>query len=77
MSKSELNKTKETVKSKELGRNGGAGYRLCAVRRTGPFSLAGVSGAPRRAGSAVRNGNDADVVYYLNRTRLPVIGTES
>ena len=37
---------------------------LCAVRRTGPFSRTGT----RCAGTAVRNGNDADVVYYLNRT---------
>ena len=51
--------------------------RVCAVRRTGPFSRAGVSGAPRRAGTAVRNGSDSDVIYYLNQTRLPVIGTES
>ena len=51
--------------------------RLCAVHRTGPFSRTGVSGAPRRAGTAVRNGSDSDVIYYLNRTRLPVIGAES
>ena len=29
---------------------------------------AGAIGAPRRAGTAVRNGSDADVIYYLNRT---------
>ena len=51
--------------------------RLCAVRRISPFSRAGVSGAPRRAGTAVRNDSDADVIYHLNRTRLLVIGTES
>ena len=50
--------------------------RLCAVRHTGPFSRAGVCSAPRRAGTAVRTSSDADVIYYLNRTRLPVIGTE-
>ena len=42
--------------------------RLCAVRRTGPLSRTGASDAPRCAGTAVRNGNYADVVYYLNRT---------
>ena len=31
----------------------------------------------RHAGAAVRTDSDADVVYYLNRTRLPVIGNES
>ena len=51
--------------------------RFCVVRRTGPFSRAGVSGALSRAGTAVRNGSESDVIYYLNRTRLPVIGTES
>ena len=30
----------------------------------------------RRYGRAMQNGSDADVVYCLNRTRLPVIGTE-
>ena len=47
------------------------------MRRTGAFSRINASGAPRRAGTAVRNGSDADVIYYLNSTRLPVIGTES
>ena len=42
--------------------------KLCAVRRTGPFSRTGASGAPRRAGTVAGNGNDADVIYYLNRT---------
>ena len=51
--------------------------RLYALRRTGPFSRVVASGALRRAGTAVRNGSDADVIYYLNRTRLPVIGAES
>ena len=46
----------------------GVSTRICAVCRTGPFS---------RAGMAVRNGSDSDVIYYLNRTRLPVFGTES
>ena len=40
---------------------------LSAVRRTSPFSRAGASGAPRRAGTAVRKGSDADSIYYLNR----------
>ena len=31
----------------------------------------------RRAGVAVRKDSDADVVYYLNRTRLRVIGNGS
>ena len=47
------------------------------MRRAGFFSHAGVSGAPRHAGTAVRNGGDSDVTYHLNWTRLPVIGTES
>ena len=47
------------------------------VRRTGAFSLAGVSGALRRAGTAVWNGSESDVIYYLNRMRLHVIGTKS
>ena len=34
-------------------------------------------GAQRRVGTAVRNGSDLDVMNYLNRTTLPVIGTES
>ena len=38
------------------------------MRRTGPFSRTGVSGAPRRAGTVVRNGSDADVIYYLYMT---------
>ena len=42
--------------------------RLCVVRSTGAFSLTGASGAPHRAGTAVRNGNDVDVIYYLNTT---------
>ena len=50
--------------------------RLCVVRRTGPVSRAGASGAPCRAGTAVRNGSDTDVIYYLNTTRSPVIGTK-
>ena len=29
------------------------------------------------AGASVRNDNDADVIYYLNMARLPVIGNES
>ena len=33
--------------------------------------------AMRRAGTAVRNDVDSDVIYYLNRTWLPVIRTES
>ena len=41
---------------------------LCAVRRTGPFSRTGANGVPRRAGTAAWNGNDADVISYLNRT---------
>ena len=40
--------------------------RLCAVRRTRPFTRAGVSGALRRANTAVRKGSDSDVIYYLN-----------
>ena len=51
--------------------------KLCMVRRTGPCSRTGVSDAPRRAGTVVRNASDSDVIYYLSRTRLPVIGTES
>ena len=51
--------------------------RLRAVRCTGPSSRAGVSGASRRAGTAVWNSSDSDALYYLNRTRLPVIGTDS
>ena len=53
--------------------------RLCAVRRIDPFSCADVSSVPRRAapGTVVRNGSDADVMYYLNMTGLLVIGTES
>ena len=47
------------------------------MRRSGPFQRAGASGATRRAGTAVRNGTDADVIYCMNRARLPVIGTES
>ena len=46
------------------------------MRRTGPFSRAGAGSAPRRACIAVRNGSAADVIYDLNMTRLPVIGTE-
>ena len=30
-----------------------------------------------RAGTAVRNDSDKDVICYQNTTRLPVIGTES
>ena len=45
-----------------------ADSRLCVVRCTGFFSHTGARGAPRRAGTAVRNGNDADVIYYVNRT---------
>ena len=41
------------------------------------FTGVGVSGAPLRAGSAVRNGSDSDAIYDLNRTRVPVILTES
>ena len=51
--------------------------RLCAVLRTGRFSRVGVSGAPRCAGTAMRNGSDADVFNYLNMNILPVFGTES
>ena len=51
--------------------------RLCAVHRTGPFSRASVSSAPRRAGTALQDGSDSDVIYYLNRTRLRFISTES
>ena len=48
--------------------------RLCAVRRTGPFLR---TGASRRTGAQVQAGSDADAIYHLNRTRLPVISTES
>ena len=51
--------------------------RLCAVRCTDPFTRTDVSGAQRRAGTAVWNGSDSDVIYYLNRTRLPGIGTDA
>ena len=46
------------------------------VRGTGPFTRAGASGAPRRAGTAVQNGSDADEFNYVYMTGLPVIGTE-
>ena len=51
--------------------------RLCAVRRPGVFSCAGASGVLQRAGTAVLKGSDVDVINDLNKTRLPVIGTES
>ena len=36
--------------------------RLCAARRTGPFSRTGAVGALRRAGTAVRSVNEADSI---------------
>ena len=43
-------------------------YRLCAVRRIGPFSRTGAIGAPRNAGMAVRSAGEADYIYYFNMT---------
>ena len=42
--------------------------RLCLVQSTGPNS---------RAGTKVRARNGADVISYLNRMTVPVIGIES
>ena len=39
--------------------------RLCAARRTGPFSRTVAAGALRRADTAVRSVNEADTIYYL------------
>ena len=41
--------------------------RLCAARRTGPFSRTGAVGALRRAGTAVRSVNEADSIYYMKQ----------
>ena len=37
-------------------------FRLCAVRRTGPFSHTGAAGALRRAGTAVQSVGEADSI---------------
>ena len=49
--------------------------RLCAVRRTGPFSHAGAWGVQRRTGTP--GISDADAIFYLNRTAVLAIGNES
>ena len=41
------------------------------------FPRAGVRGVQYFAGTALRNGSDADVIYYLDMNKLPVINTES
>ena len=58
-------------------------FRLCAVRCAAqhtPFYTRRCLRCPAlrqcAAHAAVRNDCDADVIYYLNRTRLPVIGDE-
>ena len=49
--------------------------RLCAVRRTGPFSHTGAAGTLRRAGTAVRSVGEADSVNYSNRTSSSITQT--
>ena len=52
-------------------------WRAARNVKTTPANNYGVHGSLRRAGTAVRSGSDSDVIFYLNRTKVPVIGTVS
>ena len=54
---------------------------LCAAAHRPFFTCRcvrrGAPHAPRRTGTEVRGMSDANIIFYLNRTTVPVIGNES